>query len=72
MLTGGVIYVLGMLVVTIFNAPLNNALAAVDPAGAEGAAIWARYLKAWTLWNHQRTIASLAASVLFTAAICLK
>ena len=37
MLAGGVIYVLGMFVVTaVFNVPLNDALAAVDPSGAEG------------------------------------
>jgi uncharacterized membrane protein len=41
----------------------------VDPSGAEGASLWARYLKDWTFWNHVRTIASLAASVLFMAVL---
>jgi uncharacterized membrane protein len=45
MLAGGVLYVLGMFVCTmIFNVPLNNALAAADPASAEAASLWARYL----------------------------
>jgi uncharacterized membrane protein len=73
MLAGGVIYVLGMFVVTaVFNVPLNDALAAVDPASADGAALWARYLNDWSLWNHVRTLASLAASVLFTIAIAAR
>src|SRR5215208_6614217 len=70
MLAGGIIYVVGMFVVTMaFNVPLNNALAAVDPSSAEGATLWSRYLKDWTFWNHARTGASLAGSVLFTIAI---
>lgn len=67
MLAGGLIYVLGMFAVTmLFNVPLNDALAAVDPSGAEGDLLWARYLKDWTFWNHIRTISSFSASVLFT------
>jgi uncharacterized membrane protein len=73
MLAGGVIYVLGMFAVTmVLNVPLNDALAAADPSSSEGAALWARYLKDWTFWNHLRTIASLAASVLFTIAIAAR
>ena len=70
MLAAGLLYVVGMFVCTIvFNVPLNNALDAVDPASAEGATVWARYLKDWTLWNHLRTVASAAASALFVVAI---
>lgn len=70
MLVGGVLYVLGMFVVTMmFNQPLNNALAAVDPASTQGAAIWARYLRAWTLWNHVRMVASTAGCALFILSI---
>jgi uncharacterized membrane protein len=70
MLASGVLYVLGMFISTmVFNIPLNDALASVDPSGAEGASLWARYLKDWTFWNHVRTIASLAASVLFMAVL---
>ncbi len=73
MLAGGVIYVLGMFVVTaVFNVPLNDALAAVDPSGAEGLSVWARYLRNWTLWNHVRTVASTAACALFIAAIAAR
>ena len=52
-----------------FNVPLNNALAAADPNTTSGVAVWNRYKKVWTLWNHVRTVSSLAASVLFTKAI---
>jgi uncharacterized membrane protein len=70
MLAGGVLYVLGMFVVTmIFNVPLNNALAAADPGSQEAASLWARYLTDWTMWNHVRTVASTAACALFIAAI---
>ena len=70
MLAGGAIYVLGMFVVTmLFNVPLNNAIAAVDPASAEAAGVWARYLHDWVFWNHVRTVASTAAFALFIFAI---
>ncbi|TCW84128.1 hypothetical protein C5O80_13720 [Burkholderia sp. SRS-46] len=70
---GGAIYVLGMFVVTMrFNVPLNDALAATDPSSAHGAACWARYLRDWTLWNHVRTVASMAACGLFIAAIAAR
>jgi uncharacterized membrane protein len=70
MLAGGILYVLGMFAVTmIFNVPLNNALAAVDPASAEAAVTWSRYLKDWTFWNHLRTVACVGATVLYIAAI---
>jgi uncharacterized membrane protein len=73
MLAGGVLYVIGMFVVTmIFNVPLNNALAAIDPSSAEGAALWARYLKDWTFWNHVRTIASTGACAVFIMAIAAR
>jgi uncharacterized membrane protein len=73
MLAGGVIYVLGMFIVTmIFNVPLNDALAAVQPSSSGAASVWARYLSDWTMWNHVRTIASTAACALFIAAIAAR
>jgi uncharacterized membrane protein len=53
----------------VFNVPLNNALAAVDPASGEGAAVWADYLRTWTNWNHVRGLAALAASGAFIFAL---
>jgi uncharacterized membrane protein len=65
-----VIYVAGMFMVTmIFNVPLNNALAASDPASGNAAAIWTTYLKDWTFWNHVRTVASVTAGAFYIAAL---
>ena len=65
MAAGGVIYVLGMFVVTMaFNVPLNNQLARTPTAE-----VWTRYLKEWTLWNHVRTVAPIVASALFICAL---
>lgn len=70
MICGGALYVVGMFIVTIIcNVPLNDQLAAADPASAAVAPLWARYLADWTFWNHVRTVASLAATALFIAAI---
>jgi uncharacterized membrane protein len=64
---GGLFYFLGTFLVTmLFNVPRNNALAAVAATSAEGTALWADYLTAWTKWNHVRTIAALAGAASFT------
>lgn len=61
---GAILYVIGCFAVTmVCNVPLNNALAAVDPGSADGAAVWARYLRDWVFWNHVRTAASLAGAI---------
>jgi len=70
---GGLLYVVGMFAVTaVFNVPLNDTLAAVDPSSANGASFWIRYIQDWTFWNHVRTIASLAACALFIVGIAAK
>jgi uncharacterized membrane protein len=70
LLAGGLLYFVGAFLATIFfNVPRNNALAAVDPASAEGAGLWTNYLSGWTAWNHVRTAASLAAAALLTIAL---
>lgn len=69
---GGAIYLVGMFACTIvFNVPLNNKLAALEPNSDEAAMIWQAYLHTWTRWNHVRTAASTAATVLFICAISL-
>ncbi|MCM3315040.1 DUF1772 domain-containing protein, partial [Psychrobacillus sp. MER TA 17] len=72
-LAGGVLYVFGMFAVTLaVNVPLNDALAAADPATAQGAALWTRYLHDWTRWNHVRTVASAVACACFIAALAAR
>ena len=64
------LYLVGNIVVTmVCNVPLNTALAAADPASAEGAALWSRYLSTWTAWNHVRTVSCLASLALLIGAI---
>jgi uncharacterized membrane protein len=58
-----------VLVTIVFNVPLNDALAVVDPSSADGASLWSRFLPNWTNWNHVRTVAALAAAALFTISL---
>jgi uncharacterized membrane protein len=69
-LAGSALYLLGTFLVTVvFNVPRNNALAPLNPASAESARFWAEYVAGWTLWNHVRTIAAIAAAILLTFAL---
>lgn len=71
LLVGSLLYLVGTVGVTIaFNVPLNDALAIVKPDSPEGANLWVKYLTNWTIWNHVRTIAALAAAALLTIALC--
>lgn len=66
LLAGSLLYLVGIMLVTmIFNVPLNDALAAADPASAEGANLWSRYLDEWVMWNHVRTVAGLGSLASF-------
>lgn len=70
LLAGVLIYLFGCIFVTMaFNVPLNNRLAKVEPASAEGAAVWAHYLGAWTRWNTVRTVAPSLSLVLYVLAM---
>lgn len=63
MIARGLIYFGWVFLCTAFlNVPLNNAVAAVNPASGDAATVWERYLKDWTLWNHVRTTSSTAAT----------
>jgi uncharacterized membrane protein len=65
-LIGSLLYLVGAIVVTgRCNIPRNDALAAVAPDSADGAALWVDYLGTWTFWNHVRTLAALAATLAF-------
>jgi uncharacterized membrane protein len=70
LLVGSLLYLAGTVLVTIvFNVPLNEALAIVEPDSAEGASLWTRYIAVWTAWNHVRTVAALAAAALLIIAL---
>jgi uncharacterized membrane protein len=73
LLAGSVLYVVGTFVVTMaFNVPRNDALAALKPASPEAASFWATFVTEWTIWNHVRTVAALAAATAFTIAYRLR
>lgn len=70
LLAGGLLYVIGTFLVTMmFNVPRNDALAAVAPADPESVKLWTSYLSSWTVWNHVRTVAALAAAASFSLAL---
>jgi uncharacterized membrane protein len=70
LLAGGLLYVVGAIVLTgMYHVPRNNALATVDPNGADAASHWDRYVRGWTAWNHVRTIAPLASAALLSVAL---
>lgn len=71
LLLGSLLYLIGTFLVTIVgNVPLNDALATIKPDSPEGVSLWTRYLTNWTIWNHIRTVAALAAAALFILALC--
>jgi uncharacterized membrane protein len=71
LLLGSLLYIVGTVLVTIvFNVPLNDALARVNPDSTDGASVWISYLRNWTVWNHIRTAAAFAAAASFTIALC--
>ncbi len=70
LLAGSVLYLVGSFLVTIvFNVPRNDALASIVPADSTSAYRWTEYVAGWTIWNHVRTAASLAAAASFSVAL---
>jgi uncharacterized membrane protein len=70
LLIGGGLYLVGTFLVTmVYNVPKNDALAAVAPASPDSASLWASYLTSWTVWNHMRAAAALAAAASLSIAL---
>ena len=66
-LAGALFYLVGTFGVTgLGNIPLNNQLAAVSATDPGAREVWERYLGRWTMWNHVRTVAAMAAALLFS------
>lgn len=69
-LSGAAVYIVGAAGTTVgFNVPLNRMLEPLDPRLAANAPVMLGYLEEWTRWNHVRTLASLAAFALLSAAL---
>ena len=65
-LGGAVVYFAGTFLVTVFgNIPLNDQLAATSATDPSALELWEHYLERWTIWNHVRTAASMAAALLY-------
>ncbi len=70
LLAGSLLYLLGVLLVTVtVNVPLNNTLAPLTPDNPDSIAVWNTYLSRWTAWNHVRTVAATLATALFAVAL---
>jgi len=66
-LVGALVYVIGTFLVTVFgNVPLNDQLAAVSATDPASVSLWELYLDRWTLLNTVRTVAAVAAVLMFT------
>jgi uncharacterized membrane protein len=68
-LTGAVLYLASLVLTIAYHVPRNDALGLVDPASADAAERWSRYLAEWVPWNHVRTVTSLAGAVAMTVAL---
>lgn len=67
---GAVLFVVGCIAVTAaINVPMNNTLAAVDPATPGAASYWVTYLHRWTLRNDVRTGAWVVACIVLTVTV---
>ncbi len=65
-LGGAICYLVGTFLVTALrNVPLNDQLAAVSATDPGARDVWKLYLDRWTMWNHVRTAAALAAALLY-------
>lgn len=73
MIAGGVLYFVGVLVVSYgFNIPMNHRLAGMAFAGHDAATYWHEsYVDRWVFWNYVRAITSGAAAVCFFIACLL-
>jgi uncharacterized membrane protein len=70
LLAGGSLYLICTILPTIvYHVPRNEALARVEPRGAEAESRWSGYLAGWTAWNHLRFAGALAASASLVMAL---
>lgn len=66
-LGGALLYFFGTFLVTAWgNVPLNERLEAVSAPEPAATGVWEYYLDRWTMFNTIRTIAAIAAVLMFT------
>lgn len=70
LLAGCLFFLMGAFPITMMrNVPLNNELARAAPDTKEGRDFWKRFQSSWGMWNHARTLTSLAACASFIMAL---
>ena len=70
LLVGSALYLVGTILLTIaYHVPRNEALATVEPRGADAESHWRRYLSGWIAWKHLRAATALAAAATLTIAL---
>jgi uncharacterized membrane protein len=70
LLVGGLLYLVGVVVLTAaYNVPLNNRLALLHGSAPDAAAQWHSYVIRWTLANTVRAMTSLGASAILILAL---
>ncbi len=70
--SSGLLYLVGSFLVTVgFNVPRNENLAKLDPESTQAAEYWAVYLREWSLWNHVRSVASVASAACSAGALAM-
>lgn len=69
LLIGAGLYLAGIILTIAYHVPHNDALALVDPTSSGAAATWHHYVTNWTLWNHVRTLTSIAGATMLVLAL---
>jgi len=70
LVVGGLLYLVGSFGLTVgYHVPRNEALDRVEPTSLDAPRHWNRYVRDWTMGNHVRGAASLAAAALLTIAL---
>ena len=68
-LAGALAYLAAVVITAAANVPLNNSLAGLSPDAPGARAQWASFLTHWTVWNHLRGAAAVAAGLAFVIAL---
>ena len=68
-LAGALAYLAAVVITAVANVPLNNSLATLNPHAPGAPAQWGAFLTHWTVWNHLRGAAAIAAGLAFVIAL---
>ncbi len=68
-LMGSGLYLAVVVLTAVYHVPRNEDLGRLNPDSEAVAPAWAIYLSRWTVWNHVRTVLSVAAAVVLTLSL---